>query len=114
MRKKCHHANVFRRSTQLYDGVDGLATRIEINDYQLWPRLQQTQHCVGGGGHLEFNAEMLGGLRNFHLKKNVVHQRYDAAHRLGPLPTIMPAYWSADSQLATGNGYDACMHWDSY
>jgi hypothetical protein len=47
---------------------------------------------------------MLGGLRNFHLEKNIIHQRYDATHRLDPLATIMPAYLSADSQPATTNG----------
>jgi hypothetical protein len=47
---------------------------------------------------------MLGGLRNFHLKKNVIHQRNDATHGSYPLATIMPAYLPTDSQQAAANG----------
>jgi hypothetical protein len=81
VRKKCHYANVFCRSAQFRNGVNGLTARVEINDHQLRARLQQAQQRLCSGGHLEFNAQVFGGLRNFHLKKNVIHQRYDATHK---------------------------------
>src|ERR1700738_4747263 len=65
---------------QPLDRRDRLASRIEIHDQQLRRGIKQSLQRVGSRGDFHFDAEMLRGFRQLHLKKQIIHQRYDPTH----------------------------------
>jgi hypothetical protein len=61
-----------------------LAARVQIHDNEFRVALHETHERVAAGGDFQFHAELLGGFRQLHLKKEIIHQRYDFSHRSGP------------------------------
>src|SRR5882724_2086295 len=84
VRKKSHHPHAILAGPHPLDRLNRLAARIQIHDHQFRRALQQCQQCIAAGGHLEFQTEMLRGLRHLHLKKQIVHQRHHSAHAVPP------------------------------
>src|SRR6266404_4154128 len=85
VRQEADHPNVIFLSAQPLDRRDRLVSRIEIHDQQLGRGIKQSLQRVGSRGDFHFDAEMLRGFRQLHLKKQIIHQRYDSTH----LPSLI-------------------------
>src|SRR5258706_3920195 len=80
VRQEADHPNAIFRGAQPLDRRDRLVSRIEIHDQQFLRGSKETLQRVGSRGDLHFDAEMLRRFRQLHLKKQVIHQRYDPSH----------------------------------
>src|SRR6267378_2427202 len=87
VREEADNADVFSNETQHFDGLDGMAARVQIHDDEFWMALHEVHERVAVGGDFQFHAELLGGLRQLHLKKEIIHERHDFSHRFGLLDT---------------------------
>src|SRR4029077_19676415 len=85
VREEAHHANVLVRLPQLFNRRDRLAPRVQIHDDEFHLARHQSHQRLGVRRHFHFHAELLGGLRQLHLEKQVVHQRHDSSHFAPPL-----------------------------
>src|ERR1700688_4305258 len=72
------HAVLFR--AKVFDGSQRLAAGVEVDEDQFGGGIQEGEEGVVGGGDLQLDAEVFGGFRHFHLKKQVVHERDNSSH----------------------------------
>jgi DinB family protein len=78
--EKSDHWKIRLHGTKSFDGLKGLAARVQIHDDHARRRLQQIQKSILRRSHLELDAEMLRGFRHLHLEEEIVHQCYDSSH----------------------------------
>src|SRR5216684_12395 len=113
MGKESHDANAVLFFTQLLDGLQGLAAGVQVDDDQPGHGLQQGEERVVGGGDFQLHAEVLGGLRHFHLEEQVVHERHNSSHwfcasrfsrlHYAPVPLSMPGCGATMGKVPVAN-----------
>jgi hypothetical protein len=80
VRKEADDGNIPLRGADFFDGLNGLATGIQVHDDQLRQRIQQAEESVGIGGNFQFHTDVLSGFRDFHLKEQIIHQSNHSGH----------------------------------
>src|SRR5712692_7942234 len=113
MGKEGYDANAVLFFTQVSDGLQGLAAGVQVDDDQLGRGLQQGEECVVGGRDFQLHAEVLGGLRHFHLEEQVVHERHNSSHwfcasrfsrlHYAPVPLSMPGCGATMGKVPVAN-----------
>src|SRR6267142_1065971 len=82
VREEAHDADVRSNEAQLLDGLYRMAARVQVHDNEFRVALHEAHEGIAVGSDFQFHAEQLGGFREFHLKKEIVHQRYYFSHGL--------------------------------
>src|ERR1700730_13564231 len=80
VRQEAHNADVLPEVAQLLDGLDRLAARVQVHNDESWLASQQLHQRIAVRGHLQFHAELLGGLRQLHLEKQIIHKRRHSSY----------------------------------
>src|SRR5579859_667495 len=78
--KESDDAHAVLSGTQVLDGLERLAAGVKVDEDQLRGGVQEGEEGVVIGGDLQLDTEVLGSLRHFHLKKQVVHERDYSSH----------------------------------
>src|SRR5689334_1816818 len=80
MGQKTENANAIMSRTNALDGREGLIAGIQVDYDEFGRRVEERHQRVRIRGDFHVEAKLLGGFGELHLKKQVVHQSYDASH----------------------------------
>src|SRR5262249_25800420 len=82
MRQEAHHARVFVALPELFDGLQRLTSRVQVDDHQVRRVFHQAHQGLFVRCHLHLNAELFGRFCELHLKKQIIHKGHDSSHQV--------------------------------
>src|SRR5262249_48993926 len=80
VRKKADDAKSGLHCAKPLNGIKRRGSGVEIDDDESGPRFEKLQQGISVGSYFHFETELLCGLGELHLKKEIIHVGYNVRH----------------------------------